>query len=756
MIEIDNEDLNIIFENLKHSVSALTGETGSGKSTAVIQEIYQSSKNSITFCVQKTKISVNYLYNYMNGILPNRALGYVNDEEYKFLNRKLKRILKTVYEYTDDKSVLNRAGSINEINEEGILIDDTQVVYVTASYIKRLFYDLITYVNICKANNLKMEPLDFCHILALDECNRGPIEYDLIMSSWLDIISKNITVPKLLLMSATFDINSTIFPKAPLHMLKDKYKKFKLDIQYHNTNYEPNSIEMLDALANKIYEKHLKNRIQYFNNEIGETYLVFVSGTKSVKYIEKKLKSDAGLRGVEIISVYGGKNFKNMTEELKIDVPDGKRRIVIATNVLETSITITNVTGIFDSMDEKINITSRNDRSELVVINISKSSAIQRAGRGGRTNDSFVYRMCTQSRFNELPESSVNEIIRIPIHRTILEIVSIRKDPLAFLDRLIKKYPILHDKIIESKKLLEKLDYIYNNEITYDATLYFKLNLSLRSCKILAKWLDLYPNLVGIGIILTSILENYNGSYFMYKNPKTTLKYNEYKDYIDNYYEQNFSRFEHRTNIGATLNMWLEFFTVNGDPLQISSENLDGFIEYSSLNYYTFTRALKDMINVGEKLSKDGLNVEFGLFTIDGVLERLIPIINKVYSDSIFIRESIKTDGEMVYRMNTGASERYYILPSEKPISKIAEYAEIIIGLCTKTIETKNGVKKNIIEVETPYVYSETNKLTLENEISSSKEQKRGLRRNIPDKKEEEKNNFDEFSTEVPSEFDEF
>lgn len=703
MIRIDESDMEVVLNNLRQPVSALIGDTATGKSTTLLEEIYQRSKNDcVIFCVQRTKVSVDYLYNYMNGILPNNVLGYVNENEYNFVNRKLKRLLKKVYEFTDDKSVLKRAGILEEYYANGGEIPDTQIVYVTAGYFKKVMYDIITYINICKDNNEIIEPVDFCKILVLDECNKGPLEYDMIMSSWVNIIQENISVPRLLLISATLDIESTIFPKAPCHELKNKNKKYLIKELFHNQNYEPNSVELLNAIIEEVYKAHLKNRVQNFDNEIGETYIIFVSGTRSVKYLERKMKKDDGFRNVKIVSIYAGKNFS----ELKEEVPPKKRRIVITTNVLETSITIPNVTGVFDGMDEKVSITSRNDRSELVTIDISKSSAKQRAGRTGRTCDGFVYRMITQEKYYSLRESSVNEIISVPIHKTILEIIKIKREPLKFLSRLISKYQILRGKITDSMKLLDDLGFTKNGNYTYEAEFYFKLNLSLRMSKFLSEWFSMHSNLVGLGIMFASILENYDKSYFVYKGPKETLSYKQYLEYMDDYYTENFSRFQSRTNLGATLSMWREFFDVQNDPLNVEQENLEGFAEYSSVNYYMIKNVLRDINYMNKIFLAEGYEVQFGLFDVDSAVELIVPILGKVYSDFIFIKESEKSNGEITYKLNTFLSEPYYILPTEKITTKNAEYPNIIIGLRTTTIkDPKTNSKKNIIEIDCPYTY---------------------------------------------------
>ncbi len=94
--------------------------------------------------------------------------------------------------------------------------------------------------------------------------------------------------------------------------------------------------------------------------------------------------------------------------------PIKMRKIIVATNVAESSITIEGIAYVIDSMFCKIKFFDYNKGYEnLVVVPISKTQAKQRAGRAGRTISGECYRLCTFQDFSEnFADESTPEILR--------------------------------------------------------------------------------------------------------------------------------------------------------------------------------------------------------------------------------------------------------------------------------------------------------------------------------------------------------
>uniref|UniRef100_A0A803VZW0 RNA helicase n=1 Tax=Ficedula albicollis TaxID=59894 RepID=A0A803VZW0_FICAL len=105
--------------------------------------------------------------------------------------------------------------------------------------------------------------------------------------------------------------------------------------------------------------------------------------------------------------------------------PLGIRKIVLATNIAETGITIPDVVFVIDTGRTKENRYHESSQmSSLEETFVSKASALQRQGRAGRVRDGFCFRMYTRDRFESFMEYSVPEILRVPLEELCLHIMA--------------------------------------------------------------------------------------------------------------------------------------------------------------------------------------------------------------------------------------------------------------------------------------------------------------------------------------------
>jgi HrpA-like RNA helicase len=104
-----------------------------------------------------------------------------------------------------------------------------------------------------------------------------------------------------------------------------------------------------------------------------------------------------------------------LQEQVKIfePAPYGQRKIIVATNIAETSITIPGVVYVIDPCLTKIKqYDSRTNTEKLIVTPVSQQNCVQRAGRAGRTQPGKCYRLVTQSDFEKLKMNLPPEIAR--------------------------------------------------------------------------------------------------------------------------------------------------------------------------------------------------------------------------------------------------------------------------------------------------------------------------------------------------------
>ena len=102
----------------------------------------------------------------------------------------------------------------------------------------------------------------------------------------------------------------------------------------------------------------------------------------------------------------------------------GKRKVIIATNIAESSITIPDIKYVIDFMLTKDVYYDPVSKSESLQLHYSsKASCKQRSGRAGRVQDGFVFRMCSESFFqNGIPEYPKPEMQRCPLEKLILQV----------------------------------------------------------------------------------------------------------------------------------------------------------------------------------------------------------------------------------------------------------------------------------------------------------------------------------------------
>lgn len=148
--------------------------------------------------------------------------------------------------------------------------------------------------------------------------------------------------------------------------------------------------------------------------------LIFLPGEKIIKdCMDNLLHSNFGRR-LHILPLYG-RLSKEEQERVFERAPEGKRKVVISTNIAETSVTISDITTVIDSGLCKLNFYSpRTFTSSLIETQVSKASCNQRKGRAGRTHAGFCYRLYSREDFDGRPEYTTEEIYRTDLSEVVL------------------------------------------------------------------------------------------------------------------------------------------------------------------------------------------------------------------------------------------------------------------------------------------------------------------------------------------------
>ncbi|MFC3989595.1 ATP-dependent RNA helicase HrpA [Actinoplanes siamensis] len=192
----------------------------------------------------------------------------------------------------------------------------------------------------------------------------------------------------------------------------------------------------------------------------GGDILVFLSGEREIRDTADALNKKE-LRNTEVVPLYGR---LSAAEQHKVFERHTGRRIVLATNVAETSLTVPGIRYVIDPGTARISRYSHRLKVQRLPIEpVSQASANQRKGRCGRTSDGICIRLYSQEDFEGRPEFTEPEILRTNLASVILQMTNLGLGDLA-------KFPFIDppDKrnITDGVKLLEELGALQERRLT--------------------------------------------------------------------------------------------------------------------------------------------------------------------------------------------------------------------------------------------------------------------------------------------------
>ncbi|WNC68188.1 ATP-dependent helicase HrpB [Thalassotalea nanhaiensis] len=234
-------------------------------------------------------------------------------------------------------------------------------------------------------------------LIIFDEFHERSIHADLAFALALDIQQGLRDDLQLLLMSATLDNDylARFLPDAKV--LGCEGRSFPIEVSYQAPNIERN------------WRQHAISVIrQHTVNEVG-SILVFLPGTADIRFIYNALIEQLPA-DVDLFALYGDLDIKQQQQAINPAI-SGRRKLVLATNIAETSLTIDGISMVIDSGYEKVARFNHDSLiNELTMQKISKASAIQRAGRAGRVQAGKCIRLYANDDFQRRSEHAASEI----------------------------------------------------------------------------------------------------------------------------------------------------------------------------------------------------------------------------------------------------------------------------------------------------------------------------------------------------------
>ena len=360
-------DIIDVTQKQGHQVIILIGETGSGKSTQLVQYIHEHglASSGIIVCTQPRKVAAISLAKHVStemGVALGQVLGY-------------------------------------KTGLRGNCSDKTRVIYMTDH----------TLLNECIAD----PTFSKYSCLIIDEAHERSLSTDLLLAFIKKCLPKRSDL-KVIITSATIDpkiFDEYFGGRCPIinvpgrtYPVEIVWNPLKSDKSPLDRNYVSDSVNIA---------------CQLHTSEPPGDILVFLT---SAAEIEKACQSTTDELGSDVIVLpLHGKLPPE--EQQKVFQEDDQRKIVFATNVAETSVTIPGVKYIVDTgLAKELCFDPKKNMNSLEVRIISKSSAEQRKGRAGRTSAGKCYRLYSKALYDEMPSKSLPEILRVTLETTALKL----------------------------------------------------------------------------------------------------------------------------------------------------------------------------------------------------------------------------------------------------------------------------------------------------------------------------------------------
>ena len=269
-----------------------------------------------------------------------------------------------------------------------------------------------------------LEPYD---TIIIDEAHERSLNIDFLLGYLKQLLPKRPDL-KVIVTSATIDPESFSkhFNDAPI--IEVSGRTFPIEIRYLETAREAgDDADPDEETTASDYLDGIVNALDDLKDEPDGDTLVFLSGESEIRdaqeAIEGRITSGALGKGVEVLPLYGRLSAAEQHRVFETSKMVGlKRRIILATNVAETSLTIPNIKYVVDAGTARISRYSPRAKVQRLPIEaISKASANQRAGRAGRTSPGVVIRLYSEEDYESRPEFTDPEILRTNLASVILQ-----------------------------------------------------------------------------------------------------------------------------------------------------------------------------------------------------------------------------------------------------------------------------------------------------------------------------------------------
>ena len=255
--------------------------------------------------------------------------------------------------------------------------------------------------------------------LILDEAHERSLNIDFLLGYLQGLLKRRADL-KLIITSATIDTEafSQAFGGAPI--IEVSGRLWPVEIRYapiesHAKDDDDGELDHIEAAARATEDALIES-------DAGDV-LVFMPTERDIRETRELLEGSLG-SGIEVIGLFGR---MPAVEQQRIFAPGSRRRVIVATNIAETSLTLPRIRYVVDAgLSRMSRYNPRTRTKRLPVEDISQSSANQRTGRAGRVQDGICIRLYDQDDFEKRPRFTQPEIQRANLAEVILRMKAFR------------------------------------------------------------------------------------------------------------------------------------------------------------------------------------------------------------------------------------------------------------------------------------------------------------------------------------------
>lgn len=402
---------------------------------------------------------------------------------------------------------------------------ETQIVYATAGHV---FLRQL-------GNPSYLSQFDY---LLLDEFQKPGIEMAMIFELWKSLPSSGSQEnrPMILLMSA----NELKAISNASVIVVDISPNFEVETRYYSSEFDRflNGNSSVDGGEN-LYQSIATQIVDLNNTQpLGTRFLVFCPGHREIERVAESLSIKMDPSKYKVYRIVGGEAVDSGIYER---ASSQYREVVLATNAVETAVTIGDLSVVIDSMREKVPMYNDSGVLQIRTQWTTQNNAVQRGGRTGRVCVGLVLRMCSRQRFESIPRENPSPFKTTPLEKIYLLLLLNGYNPRTYLpedagvtqttfsgiEKRLLQYKLLRAPRSNSNELM-----ILTDEGKF--TTHIPLNYT--SGSFLIHWLvsGFSPF---VGVVLASMMSTSGRELFIaeHKNTESPLieYYNLARDYVE-------------------------------------------------------------------------------------------------------------------------------------------------------------------------------------------------------------------------------